>query len=266
VIEAFRQSASGFSTDRLLVDPELNAAYLEACQRLGVNMPPAHLNRYLLRLRKAGKLSDFVTRERTTFHWESADTYLFASEIAWRTVFDQTGASLDDIFCNPSLAELFDDTAKKFAPGFSQLEYRWGALALRKAAKSVATRSQLFKYDPEKFEKKLVVYDVHEFDQLSNQAGLYHVSAEPSNTLYVGEALDLGLVLNKQFKDYAKGWAEFEKNLIVKAIPYQRLPCMDIRCRGAKLSLWLVAHQCHLINKSKMKPKLNLLGIKETTA
>ena len=50
----------------------------------------------------------------------------------------------------------------------------------------------------------------------------------------------------------------------VQAVPYQRLPSMDLNSRGAKLSLWLVAYQCRLIQKSK--PLLNLLGLKETTA
>jgi DNA modification methylase len=260
VIEAYRQTSSGFSTDRVLVDPGLNSSFLESCQKLGVNLPPVFLNRYLLRLRKAGKLSDAKTTERTSFKWDEADSYLFASEIAWRTVFDQTGASLDDIFCNPALSKLFDETARKFAPGFSSLEYRWGALTLRKAAKDVSARSQLLE-DPD---AKLRFIESNSFEELDQQAGLYVVSSPDKKPLYVGEALNLGIVLRRQFQTYTEGWKEFGKNLTVKAVTYQRLPVLDISSRGVALSHWLMAYQCLMVQKSR--PKLNLLGIKETTA
>ena len=260
ISQAYQQTAGGFSTDRLLVDPSLNGAFLQMCQRLGVNMPAVAVNRSLLRLRKAGKLAGIRATEKTTFRWEAADSYLFASEIAWRTVYDQTGASLDDIFCNPSLAELFDQIAQKFAPGFSSVEYRWGALTLRKAAKSVSVRSHNL---DEPASKLLKIKEDH-FDALEQQAGLYVVSTSDQDPLFVGGALNLGAVLNQQFRNYPAGWAEYKTPLTVKAVPYSRLPSMDINSRGAKLSLWLVAYQYRLIQKSR--PKLNQLGLKETFA
>ncbi len=258
VIEAYRRSAAGYSTDRVLIDPELNSAFQQACQQLSVNLPPVLLNRYLLRLRKAGKLSGVKSNERTSFDWTKADSYLFASEIAWRTVFDHTGASLDDIFCNPSLSQLFDETARKFAPGFSSFEYRWGALTLRKAAKTVSTRSRLLD-DPG---AKLEV--ISDFEKLDGQPGLYVVGQSSKKPLYVGEALDLGRVLHRQFATSSEGWSAYGSDVQVHAVPYQRLPSMDLSSRGAKLSLWLVAYQCRLIQRSQ--PQLNLLGLKETTA
>jgi DNA modification methylase len=260
IVEAYQQTSSGYSTDRLLIDPHLNTAFLNACQQLGALMPAVSLNRRLLRLRKSGKLSHIKTSEMTTFRWEKADAYLFASEIAWRTVYDKTGASLDDILCNPSLSELFDSVAGKFAPGFSSMEYRWGALTLRKAAKSVSTRSHALD-DPG---SRLKLVREEQFEILDGQAGLYAVSTNGKEPLFVGEALNLGAVLSQQFRNYPQGWAEYQKPLIVKAVPYSRLPSMDINSRGAKLSLWLVAYQYRLIQRSR--PKLNQLGLKETFA
>ena len=257
IIEAYRRSADGFSTDRLIADPELNARYLQSCQQLGVNMPPVFLNRHLLRLRKAGKLSSIKTSERTSLNWEDADAYLFASEIAWRTVFDQTGESLDDIFCNPSLASLFDETARRFAPEFKSLQYRWGALKLRKEAKSAATRSILLEVPNRKLRP------VEKFDSLDGQAGLYVVGTSEKRPLYIGEALNLGGVLSQQFLRKVKVWASYG-DVTIRAVPYKQLPYMDITSRGARLARSLVAYQCHLIQKSH--PRLNSLGLKETTA
>jgi site-specific DNA-methyltransferase (adenine-specific) len=242
----------------VLIDPDINQAYLDVCQQQGVNLPAVLLNRYLLRLRKAGKLSGVPSKEPTKFDWGRADSYLFASEIAWRTVYDQTGASLDDIFCNPELAQLFDQTAGKFASGFSPFEYRWGALILRKAAKSVSMRSKLLDDPAAKLQP------VEDFRQLNGQPGLYVVGAWDKKPLYVGEALDLGQVLQSQFTTIGEGWAAHGSNLTVRAVPFQRLPSVSMSARGSKLSLWLVAYQCRLVRKTQ--PKLNLLGLKDSTA
>jgi len=260
IIEAFRKSAGGFSADRLIVDPEMNTAFIESCQQLGANLPPFQLNRSILRLRKAGKLGSIKTKQSTTFDWTQADSYLFASEIAWRTVLDKTGASLDDIFCNPSLSRLFDETARKFAPGFSSLVYRLGALTLRKAAKSVSTRSRLLDIPGSKLQE----VSEKSFHDFKGQAGLYVVGTTHKKPLYVGEALDLGSTFNRQFVTRSEGWAEYGDPLIVRAVSFERLPGMDINSSGAKLAKSLVAYKCCLIRNSK--PLLNLLGLKETTA
>jgi site-specific DNA-methyltransferase (adenine-specific) len=42
------------------------------------------------------------------------------------------GVSLDDLICDPDIAAEFDKLASELAPGFTSLEYRWAALALRK--------------------------------------------------------------------------------------------------------------------------------------
>jgi len=257
ILEAFRRSASGYSADRVVVDPELNASFLRTCQQLGVNLSPVFVNRHLLRLRKAGKLSSIETTERTSLNWEDADEYLFASEIAWKRVSDETGESLDDIFCNPSLAELFDGHARQFAPGYTSFQYRWGALKLRKEAKSAANRALLLDVPV----GKLKLYD--KFEELEGHAGLYMVAKSKKQPLYIGETLNLGRALRQQFSRERKVWASFG-DVTIRAVPYRQLPSIDLTSRGARLARSLVAYQCHLIQKSR--PQLNSLGLKETTA
>jgi hypothetical protein len=172
-------------------------------------------------------------------------------------VFDKTGQSLDDIFCNPSLAALFDEEARQFAPGYTSFQYRWGALKLRKAAKSAATRALLL----EGVKLKLQPFD--NFDSLDGHAGLYVVETRQKRPLYVGETLNLGAVLNQQFSRARKVWAAFG-DVLIRAVPSQQLPFVDITSRGSRLARSLVAYQCHLIRKSR--PQLNSLGLKETTA
>ena len=64
------------------------------------------------------------------------DEFEYASELAVRHLQRTKNVSLDQIICDPELAQEFDDFAKLLAPGkHSPLEYRWVALGLRKAGK-----------------------------------------------------------------------------------------------------------------------------------
>ena len=126
--------------DRVIADPQLDEAFLAKCSKLGLSDDPVLLNQWLFRLRKAGKLVQLATQRRTEFNWAQVDRYIFASEIAWRKMYDIENRSLDAIFCNPIDAAEFDRIAMSYAPGFTPLQYRWAALKLRKASKDVRER------------------------------------------------------------------------------------------------------------------------------
>ena len=82
------------------------------------------------------------TTRRTAMSWEACDRFLFASEIAWQKLLDDERAtSLDEILCDPALAADFDALARRYAPGFSSLDYRWAALKLRKQAEIARSRA-----------------------------------------------------------------------------------------------------------------------------
>ena len=120
---------------------------------MGLPGTPKDWNRLLMTLRKAGKLIVPV-RKRTEFSWSDYDEFLFASEIAWSEMKDH--GTLDDILCDPDLANQFDEIAQDLAPGFSSLQYRWGALTLRKKSKTARVRSAFFKsLSFDEFEAKL---------------------------------------------------------------------------------------------------------------
>lgn len=126
---AFLAIRDRWSPDRVVCDPQLNSAFLEECQRLGIGFSQEECNRILLNLRRAGKLRRLGSR-RTRFP-NQAD-YQFASEIAIRMIERRDGVTLDDVICSPTRATEFDKLCKQIAPAFSSLQYRWAALSLRK--------------------------------------------------------------------------------------------------------------------------------------
>jgi hypothetical protein len=128
IVEAFERARQGYSVDRVIADPELNAAFLEECRSRGIQAESATLNRSLLNLRKAGGLRS-IKSKRTSF---DDDEYRFAAEMAIRFIERRDGVTLDEVICDPVLASEFDALAAKVSPGFSPLQYRWAALSLRK--------------------------------------------------------------------------------------------------------------------------------------
>ena len=131
LIAALDATCQGFSPDRVVADPELNAAFLSEAGRLGLTAAAATLNRSLLNLRKAGDLRGRKSR-KTSFVDEQ--DYRFAAEMAIRFLERRDGISLDSIICDPQLAAEFDAYAARIAPGYSPLQYRWAAFTPSYAA------------------------------------------------------------------------------------------------------------------------------------
>lgn len=199
LIDAFQQSHQGYSVDRLVADPDLNASFVSTCQKLGIAGDPRSWNRRLFRLRKAGKLAESSVDRRTEITWQECDPYLYASEIALRQMLDQGWPSIDEILCDPEAARQFDALAASFAPGFTPLQYRWAALRLRKEAKLARTRAAALEL-PAKLSDPLLVTQAC-WQQLPPQAGVYIVSAggAAKQQLYVGESLNLQQRIKRKF-------------------------------------------------------------------
>lgn len=130
IVAAFRQVHGGYSADYLLAKHDLNAQFVEACRKHGAALPAADLNRALLGMRKSTQLV-VATTKRVQISHSRFDEFAFASEIATQRLQIE-GHTLDDILCDPRLAERFDLYAAELAPGFESFEYRWGALRIRK--------------------------------------------------------------------------------------------------------------------------------------
>ena len=251
VAEAFRLSHDGYSVDRVVVDPELNLHFAAACRKLGLAGEARTWNRFLFRLRKAGKLEQIETTRRTAFSWEHCDNYLFASEIALQQQLDADKASsLDEVLTDPFLAAEFDETAQRFAPGYTSLEYRWAALQLRKHAKVARDRGAAL-VAPSRLGKLTMVEDL-DIRQIPQRSAAYLLSELTSQNLYVGETLNLRTRLETQFGAQQRTvWSEISSKIGLRFILTETQPSQ------------MLSWQCCLVRK--YNPKLNFHELRAAT-
>ena len=133
VSTAFAATHDGWSSDEVLVNPELNRKFIEECQRqladAAKDVTETQLNWKLLNLRKAKKLPAKVTRRSHDKH----DAYRHAAEIAARSMEDKHRQNIDRVLCDPELRAEFDEMASRLAPETEARLLRKAALGLRKA-------------------------------------------------------------------------------------------------------------------------------------
>jgi DNA modification methylase len=198
LVEAFATVHDGHSLDRVVADPDLNQRLADECTRLGLPGDIHWWNRGLFRARKAGRLAHLTTTRATDLSWQQCDPFLFACEIAWKKMSELGFESLDDILCDPAAASAYDRQAAQYAPGFTSLEYRWGALKLRKESKRARARAGLLGRAKLHFLTTLPA-KTRSFGRIPETAGVYLVSAAGGEPLYAGEALCLRSRLVRQF-------------------------------------------------------------------
>lgn len=125
---AFAAEHDGWSADEVVLQDELNRAFLKRCHEQLPDVKPLDLNWSLLNLRKAGKLNVPTTRRRNDRH----DEYLHAAEIAARFAQDKFSTTIDRVMCDPEQRAVFDETAHKIAPEVDAYRLRKAAFSLRK--------------------------------------------------------------------------------------------------------------------------------------
>jgi len=190
IIAAFEAVRNANSVDRVVVDPELNAAFLAECRRLELVADAATLNRALINLRKAGNLRGLKSGSPSP---GDDDAYRFAAEMTARHMERRDGVTLDDILCDPSLAAEFDKLAGSIAPGFTPLQYRWSALNLRK--QNLLKPELLARVAPPKQVVTVPIAGLN-LAMIPAEQGLYIFFTRDS-CLYVGEAESLRNRLGK---------------------------------------------------------------------
>ncbi len=181
---AFLTVRNQWSLDRIIADPELDAAFITECRRLELTGSDFELNWKLINLRKRGDLAGIASK-RTVI--KNQDEFQFASEIASRFLERRDGISIDRIFCDPVKASEFDQLAAQMSPGYSTLEYRWAALALRKKKR---LKPEIVSRVLPSTSVTIVPVKLIELAKIPLQQGLY-LFYESKQTLYVGEANNL---------------------------------------------------------------------------
>jgi site-specific DNA-methyltransferase (adenine-specific) len=189
LVDAYKTTCKGYSTDYMLCDPELNETFVQACKRNSLPGGPFTWNRLLLRIRKAGKLPK-VNRTRRRLTASEMDKYSAASEAAMQLLSLDYGFTLDEILCSPVAAAEFDRLAAEFAEGFAPFDYRWAALAIRKRAKKSRSlaRERFQNWDTGQMSRKIPLgrFNSSKFERPGVYVVVDHV--EP---FYVGETLNV---------------------------------------------------------------------------
>lgn len=139
VVQAFHDVRNDRkSPDFYVAEPERNHRFIQRCRELHINASEYEINKALLNARKASLLKGLHSEPTRINH----DDYAFASEFAATEIRYRTGASVDDIICDPVLRSEFDQLAHKMAPGYSVLQYRWALLSIRKAGQQAKWQAE----------------------------------------------------------------------------------------------------------------------------
>jgi hypothetical protein len=184
LVEAYKQVYDGFSSDRVLIEPDLNKRFLERCHKLGLGQSDFELNHLLCKIRKDGKslLPPATKKPRITDY----DDFVFGSEIAFRHLQRKFEVSLDRVLCDLEMREKFDAIAKQLTSERSVFKLRMGALYLRKIHRlkpnSVTPPAYILKAAGNMAELKL--------DKLPEASGAY-VFYDATRPVYAGETSKL---------------------------------------------------------------------------
>lgn len=136
--KAYLETHKDASIDRVIADPQHNAAFLRRAWQLGADVSEYELNRALLRVRKGGGMGPIPTVRRHVVSSAELDNYIWAAEFALRLLQDENEStngepvSVDRILCDPSLSYRYDMLARSIVPGYRAMDYRWAALVIRK--------------------------------------------------------------------------------------------------------------------------------------
>ena len=191
IIRAFKNTSEGYSVDRVIANPILNASFIEECSSEGISGRPVDWNLELLALRKSGNHDDLRASRREPVSLKKMDLYEFASEIAIRRMLDMGYPSLDHVLCDPYAASRFDDIARSIAPGFKAFDYRWAALTIRKHAHDWRVLSE--KYSSFRKKEKRFELNKDVIKSIPKDPAVYLLKSgtKESSPLYIGETFNL---------------------------------------------------------------------------
>jgi predicted GIY-YIG superfamily endonuclease len=125
---AYAQTHDGWSSDEVVLQDQLNEAFIAACLQKMPEAQPADLNWRLLNMRKAGLLNVATTRSNR----KSVTAWKPIAEIVARTLIDKHKVSIDKIITSPKLRQEFDAAARGIDAEADLYGVRKAAFGLRK--------------------------------------------------------------------------------------------------------------------------------------
>ncbi|MEM9366446.1 MAG: site-specific DNA-methyltransferase [Planctomycetota bacterium] len=203
ITHAYHATHRGYSVERLVADPVLNEDFQDQCDRLEVSLSQRDRNRFLFALRKQGSLNqNGPTLERVTkFPPATLDALADAAEIAWNHVRQLYGdCSLDDLLCDPRLANQLDTIAMRWCPDATAFETRWAAIELREQRVQAAKRAMELDSDRRE-QTRLSANEAQPIETLDREMlpkkpGVYGLWSG-DDAVYFGETRDLSSRLKR---------------------------------------------------------------------
>ncbi len=196
VINAFRATHDGWSSDEVILQSELNDLFLSSCEDL-INesnagfdektMPTTEdLNWALMNLRKAGKLKSKTTKRKRI----DTTSVSHIAEIVTRSMSDKHQCSIDRMMCNSELRAEFDQAAKEIDDSINSYAVRKAAFQLRKARRlrpELITRIA----DWGRNVSSHSIQDILDNPKLLNEHPGIYIFSDATGYLYIGQTDNL---------------------------------------------------------------------------
>ena len=131
ILRAFESTHDGWSSDEVILNDELNAAFIAKCKKELPDLPAARFNWQLMNLRKAGKLKTETTKSNRA----SVSDVAHIAEIAARAMHDRYSISSDQIMADPDRRAEFNKIAMSINEEVDLYRVRKAAFQLRKTRK-----------------------------------------------------------------------------------------------------------------------------------
>ncbi|MFK7770314.1 MAG: GIY-YIG nuclease family protein [Mariniblastus sp.] len=186
VIESFKATHDGYSSDEVILNKELNDAFISECQKKIPNVEATECNWKLMNLRKAGKLKIKSTKSNRT----KVDDVRHIAEIAARSMFDRYSISSDEVMANPDRRNEFDAIAKSIDSEIDLYRVRKAAFQLRKARNlkpELITRIADWGREVKTYTARSLASKP---EQIPNHPGVY-IFRDKTGYLYIGQTDNL---------------------------------------------------------------------------
>ena len=186
VEDAFIRTYDGWSSDEVILQDELNAKFIKACQERLPDVDVGTFNWALLNLRKSGKLSAKATKRDSRDY----SSILHIAEMSARMMEDKYSISIDRMMCQPNYRREFEEVAKKILNDVDPYLVRKAAFRLRKTRRlqpELITRIA-------DWDRQVTQHDAAELANspavVPAKPGIY-IFRDHSGYLYIGEAANL---------------------------------------------------------------------------
>jgi predicted GIY-YIG superfamily endonuclease len=192
IIDSFRATHGGWSSDEVVLQNELNDAFIGHCLKRLPQADPAELNWRLLNLRKAGLLDVKTTQSNR----KSVARFTAVAEIVARTMIDNHGISIDRILTSPKLRKEFDAIALNVDGKTDLYSVRKAAFSLRKQRRlkpELVARIADWGREIYTFSLQAISND----SQIVPQRPGIYIFRDASGYLYIGQSVNLRMRLKE---------------------------------------------------------------------